>query len=198
MSGGASRRSDHAANAGMHAYAERGVDHSPRMTVRALLTVEAPLGDVLERCAGVGGVAMPLREADYTVHAFDLFDWGCPDCAAGADFFTTKEAPAGARTAIFNPSFRWAKPVLSINGRDYFDEEKLDQFDHECLLIATLSGPSAAKSLKRNQTMDSGQEVSSAKPGCSIRSECTDEAGAVTSQPLGSNSRGGLKPASEE
>jgi hypothetical protein len=110
MSVGGSRRTDHAANAGRHAYADRGFDHypTPQMAVRALLTIEAPLGDILEPCAGRGGITMPLREAGYTVHAFDLFDWGCPDCSAGADFFTTKEAPAGARTAIFNPPFRWA------------------------------------------------------------------------------------------
>jgi hypothetical protein len=110
MSVAASRRNDHAANPGMHAYDDRGLDHypTPELAVRALLTVETPSSNILEPCAGHGGIAMPLREAGYTVHAFDLFDWGCPGCAAGVDFFTTKKAPAGTRTAIFNPPFRWA------------------------------------------------------------------------------------------
>jgi hypothetical protein len=101
---------NHAANAGMHAYRDRGPDHypTPEIAARALLTVETPVGDLWDPCAGHGGIVGPLREAGYTVDAFDLVDWGCADCVNGVDFFTTKEAPADARTAIFNPPYRWA------------------------------------------------------------------------------------------
>jgi hypothetical protein len=105
-----SRFANHAANAGTHSYADRGLDHypTPEPAARALLTVEKPLGAIWEPCAGHGGIAMPLREAGYTVHAFDIAAWGCPDCTVGVDFLTTKKAPAGARTAVFNPPFRYA------------------------------------------------------------------------------------------
>jgi hypothetical protein len=108
------RRPNHRANAGMHCHAARGVDHyaTPELAARALLTVETPLGDIWEPCAGHGGIAMPLREAGYNVHAFDLVDWGCPNCTAGVDFLRTTRAPAGARTAIFNPPFRWAADFI--------------------------------------------------------------------------------------
>jgi hypothetical protein len=107
---GSRRRNNHAANAGRHAYTDRGFDHysTPEIAAQALLIVETPAGDVWEPCAGRGGIVLPLREAGYTVHAFDLLDWGCSDCIAGVDFLTTREAPVGARTAIFNPPFRWA------------------------------------------------------------------------------------------
>jgi hypothetical protein len=104
------RRANHAANAGMHSFADRGLDHypTPELAAKSLLTVETLKGAILEPCAGHGGIAVPLREAGYTVHAFDLADWGCPDCVTGVDFLTTMKAPAGARIAIFNPPFKHA------------------------------------------------------------------------------------------
>jgi hypothetical protein len=103
------RRANHAANAGTHAFADRGLDHypTPEVAAQALLTVETPKGAIWEPAAGHGGIAVPLRQAGFVVHAFDLADWGCPDCTAGVDFLTTTKAPAGARTAIFNPPFRF-------------------------------------------------------------------------------------------
>jgi hypothetical protein len=107
---GSRRRSNHAANAGMHSFADRGLDHypTPKLAAQALLIVEKPRGAIWEPAAGHGGIAMPLREAGYIVRAFDLADWGCPDCTVGVDFLTTTVAPAGVRTAIFNPPFKHA------------------------------------------------------------------------------------------
>ncbi len=33
-----------------------------------------------------------------------------------------------------NPAIGFPAPAFSINGRDYYDEEQLDQFDRECVL----------------------------------------------------------------
>jgi hypothetical protein len=104
------RHRNHVANAGSHRYADRGLDHysTPELAVRALLTAETLAGHLWDPCAGRGGIVTPLREAGYVVHAFDLLDWGCPDCAIGVDFLTTQQGPSGVNTAIFNPPFRWA------------------------------------------------------------------------------------------
>jgi hypothetical protein len=104
------RRNNHAANPGRHANADRGFDHysTPEIAAQALLTVETPAGDIWDPCAGHGGIVLPLRRAGYTVQAFDIADWGCPDCTIGVNFLTTTSAPAGVRTAIFNPPFKHA------------------------------------------------------------------------------------------
>jgi hypothetical protein len=114
MGGGAmtvaTSQRNHAVNAGMHPFADRGLDHypTPEIAAQALLNVENLSGSIWEPCAGHGGIAMPLREAGLVVHAFDLADWGCPDCTAGVNFLTTTSAPGGAKTAIFNPPFKHA------------------------------------------------------------------------------------------
>jgi hypothetical protein len=110
MTSTAPRRANHAANAGMHSFADRGLDHypTPELAARALLTVETLRGPIWEPCAGHGGIAVPLRAAGHIVHAFDLASWGCPDCGVGVDFLATTKAPAGARIAVFNPPFKHA------------------------------------------------------------------------------------------
>jgi hypothetical protein len=40
-----------------------------------------------------------------------------------------------------NPAIGFPAPAVSINGRDYYDEEPLDQFDRECVLKATVGRP---------------------------------------------------------
>jgi hypothetical protein len=42
-----------------------------------------------------------------------------------------------------NPAIGFPAPAVSINGRDYYDEEQLDQFDRECVLKATIGRPRA-------------------------------------------------------
>jgi Homeodomain-like domain len=40
-----------------------------------------------------------------------------------------------------NPAIGFPASAASINGRDYYDEERLDQFDRECVLKATVGRP---------------------------------------------------------
>jgi hypothetical protein len=99
---------NHAANAGMHSYADRGHDHyaTPQLAARKLLERETLRGGVMDPFAGTGGIVGVLRQAGYRVAASDLIDWGCPDCVTGVDFFTVKTAAPGVETAVFNPPFK--------------------------------------------------------------------------------------------
>jgi hypothetical protein len=49
-----------------------------------------------------------LRAAGHDVIASDIADYGCPDAAAGVDFLSQRNAPAGVETIVTNPPFMHA------------------------------------------------------------------------------------------
>jgi hypothetical protein len=97
----------HAAQSGMHSFAERGADlyETPRCAVEALLRVERLPHEVWECAAGRGAVVTVLREYGHSVVTSDIVDYGFP-LDQVADFLTVTEAPAGVTTILTNPPYK--------------------------------------------------------------------------------------------
>jgi hypothetical protein len=97
---------DHAANAGMHSFAERGLDlySTPPVATAALLRVECLPRRLWEPAAGRNALTDVLRAHGHTVHTSDIVDYGGLDQIA--DFLTITEAPAGVEAIVTNPPFK--------------------------------------------------------------------------------------------
>jgi hypothetical protein len=117
----------HAANAGMHSFAERQRDlyETPVCAVAALLRVEHLPHRIWECAAGRGAIVNVLRDRDHVVIASDIHDYGFP-LHFVADFLATAKAPPGCSTIITNPPYRDA---------DRFVRHALDPVPHVYLLL---------------------------------------------------------------
>ena len=91
----------HAANAGMHAFAERGSDlyETPPCAIEALLRVERLPHRLWEPAAGRGAIVNVLREHGHAVIASDVIDYGFP-LHFVADFMVTTKAPVDTECIV--------------------------------------------------------------------------------------------------
>lgn len=99
-----------ATSTGKHRLADRGADlyETPVPAVRALLRVESVPQKIWEPAAGPGAITKVLRATGRTVVATDLYDWGCENSLAGADFLRQDRAPEGTEMILTNPPFSHA------------------------------------------------------------------------------------------
>ena len=98
-----------------HSQAERGAAdlyETPPQAVDALRRVEPLPACVWEPAAGPGSIVRSLRTAGHKVIATDLYDWGCPDSLAGADFLKQDRLPAGVEAIVTNPPYKLAAPFV--------------------------------------------------------------------------------------
>jgi hypothetical protein len=93
----------------VHAISERKDDlyETPVVAVHSLMKVESVPPVVWEPACGPGAIVRVLREADRTVHASDLVDYGCKDSTARRDFLMERDAPCD--TIVTNPPFKLAE-----------------------------------------------------------------------------------------
>ena len=100
-------RRNHAANAGRHSNAERGLDlyETPRAAVEALLEAEQLPHWVWEPAAGRGAIVNVLRKHGHAVIASDIRDYGFP-LHFVADFLTRPKVPGSVECIISNPPFQ--------------------------------------------------------------------------------------------
>jgi hypothetical protein len=117
---------DHAANAGMHTFAERGVDlyETPPCAVEALLQVELLPLWVWEPAAGNGAVARVLRDYGHVTITSDVVDYGGLDFVR--DFLAETKLLAGCEAIVTNPPYKLA---------NQFAEHALDIAPKVCLLL---------------------------------------------------------------
>jgi hypothetical protein len=117
----------HAANAGMHPFAQRQRDlyETPACAVEALLRVERLPHRLWEPAAGRGAIANVLRDRGHAVIASDIVDYGFP-LHFVADFLAMKYPLASCSTIITNPPYRDA---------DRFVRHALDLVPHVHLLL---------------------------------------------------------------
>jgi hypothetical protein len=116
---------DHSCQVQRHTLAERQRDEydTPLPALTALLRVEmlGPVGTrILEPCAGLGNLVLPLRAAGFEVIASDISNRGCPDCTV-ADFFDRTQLPVGCDVITTNPPFfcveRFVRHALALRPR---------------------------------------------------------------------------------
>jgi hypothetical protein len=102
----------HAANAGQHNYADRGVElySTPPEAVRALCTVESLPHWCWDPAAGKGPIAQVLRDAGHAVICSDVVDHGFPLHFIG-DFLAQTKAPS-CECIITNPPYRLAQQFV--------------------------------------------------------------------------------------
>jgi hypothetical protein len=98
---------DHAANAGRHPHAQRGLDlyETPAEAVIALLKYERLPRLVWEPCCGPGAIVRVLQAAGHSVIASDIVDYGLPDQEV-EDFLKVSERDA--LCLVTNPPFQHA------------------------------------------------------------------------------------------
>jgi hypothetical protein len=117
----------HAANAGMHPFAQRQCDlyETPACAVEALLRVERLPHRLWEPAAGRGAIVNILRDRGHAVIASDVHDYGFP-LHFVADFLATAIAPLDCGAIVTNPPYRDA---------DRFVRHALDLVPHVHLLL---------------------------------------------------------------
>jgi hypothetical protein len=100
---------NHAANAGRHTQADRGVDlyETPPGALLPLLEVERLPQCIWEPAAGKGAIVRILRERGHAVIASDIRDWGFP-LHRQVDFLKVPLAPIGTELILTNPPFHLA------------------------------------------------------------------------------------------
>jgi hypothetical protein len=103
---------DKSAQAGRHAYAERGNDLYPTApgATRALIRAEPLPRRIWEPCCGTGTIVNELRAAGHEVVASDLVDYGIPippPFSHGRDFLFERQAPAGSEGVVANPPYKF-------------------------------------------------------------------------------------------
>jgi hypothetical protein len=104
---------DKSAQAGRHAYAERGNDLYPTApgATGALIGAEALPRYVWDPCCGTGTIVNELRAAGHEVVATDLIEHGIPITPPGyygRDFLLERQAPAGCGAIVCNPPYKLA------------------------------------------------------------------------------------------
>lgn len=100
---------DHSANAGRHAFSERGNDlyETPPEAVDALLKAETLPKDIWEPACGPGAIVGVLRAAGHRVLATDLVGYDCPESEGGMDFLTRVPWPH-PDCIVTNPPYKLA------------------------------------------------------------------------------------------
>lgn len=95
-----------------HTSGDRGLDayFSPPEATAALLAIEGDRlpHDLWEPAAGDGAIVRPLRAAGYRVAAYDIADYGCPDCVTGFDYLAEDTLQSYPDGIVTNPPYRLA------------------------------------------------------------------------------------------
>jgi hypothetical protein len=105
---------DKSANAGCHAFVERGLDlyETPAAAVRALLRAERIPPAVWVPGAGRGAIVSVLRAHGHAVFCSDIHDYGFP-LDRHRDFLEETAAPAGTQAILTNPPYRYAAEFVT-------------------------------------------------------------------------------------
>ena len=100
---------DKSAQAGQHAYKERGFDcyQTPPCAVEALLKVEKLPKKIWEPACGPGAIVKVLRSRGHEVIGSDLIRYEDPTHFYGRDFLTER-LPQGCGAVVTNPPFQLA------------------------------------------------------------------------------------------
>ena len=104
---------DKSAQAGKHAYKERGFDlyETPACAVEALLDVEWLPHKIWEPACGPGAIVKVLRSRSFEVIGSDLLRYEDPTHFYGRDFLTAR-LPQGCEMILSNPPFQLAEEFV--------------------------------------------------------------------------------------